>query len=76
MHISAGVAQLMREKKVCEFYFNFGSVFVYRMFKKCKIQDHLDSGLFSLLLKKKLYLLCLILFDENWHFNSYKKSRL
>lgn len=46
------------------------------MFKKCKIQDHLDSGLFSLLLKKKLYLLCLILFDENWHFNSYKKSRL
>ena len=27
MHISAGVALLMREKKVREFYFNLGSVF-------------------------------------------------
>ncbi len=38
MHISAGVAQLMREKKVCEFYFNLGSVFVYQMFKNVRFK--------------------------------------
>ncbi len=37
MHISAGVALLMREKKVCEFYFNLGSVFVYQMLKMCAL---------------------------------------
>ena len=38
MHISAGVALLMREKKVCEFYFNLGSVFVYQMFKNVRFK--------------------------------------
>lgn len=38
MHISAGVAQLMREKKVCEFYFNLGGVFVYQMFNNVRFK--------------------------------------
>lgn len=38
MHISTGVAQLMREKKVCEFYFNLDSVFVYQMFKNVRFK--------------------------------------
>jgi hypothetical protein len=34
---SAEVALLMREK-VCEFYFNLGSVFVYQMFKNVRFK--------------------------------------
>ncbi|ENV63591.1 hypothetical protein F949_00966 [Acinetobacter junii NIPH 182] len=36
MHTSTGVALLMREKKVCEFYFNLGSIFVYQMLKNVR----------------------------------------
>ena len=38
MHISTGVAQLMREEKVREFYFNLGSVFVYQIFKNVRFK--------------------------------------
>ena len=38
MYISTGVAQLMREEKVREFYFNLGSVFVYQMFKNVRFK--------------------------------------
>jgi hypothetical protein len=38
MHISAGVALLLREEKVREFYFNLGSVFVYQMFKNVRFK--------------------------------------